>query len=316
MITNTREHKIINGFTRPKHPFQVFTLIFFIQLLCCVSIAIIPITNLIVQVRKFVNQIILASLFYFLAFMIFIYAFKTSYIDPTDDLIIQQRNGLNNGQEQELYDYFCQYCDSYVSGTTKHCKVCERCVSDFDHHCKWLNNCVGKKNYKEFFKLLVFVSLFGVIFIIFAVFSYFFESPKMMIWIWINLGLVSLLFMLNFNLMIFHFWLKFKGITTYAWIMQNRQQRFQQQVQIETPQRFCCSSKKTKRAQVNPRLDQEDDQNNNKQKIEIKSNEEQSQIKQQNVEIEGDSDSIPDKNSKRKCSSHTINPQINSQLQD
>ncbi|CAD8152491.1 unnamed protein product [Paramecium pentaurelia] len=310
MITSIREHKIINGFTRPKHPFQVFTMIFFIQLLCCVSIAIVPITDLLVQ-------IILASFFYFLALMIFFYAFKTSYIDPTDDLIIQQRNGLNVVQDQELYDYFCQYCDSYVSGTTKHCKVCERCVSDFDHHCKWLNNCIGKKNYQEFFKLLVFVSLFGINFIVFAIFSYFFQSPRMMIWIWINVGLVGLLFILNFNLMIFHFWLKFQGITTYSWIIQNRQKKFSQQVQIETPQKFCCSSKKTKKTQVNPNIEQEEDENENqKQKNEIKQNDEQSQIKKQNVEIEGDSDSIQDKNSKRKCSSHTINPQINSQLQD
>ncbi|CAD8153264.1 unnamed protein product [Paramecium octaurelia] len=308
MITSNREHKIVNGFTRPKHPFQVFTMIFFIQLMCCVSIAIVPITDLIVQ-------IILASFFYFLALMIFFYAFKTSYIDPTDDLIIQQRSGLNIPLDQELYDYFCQFCDSYVSGTTKHCKVCERCVSDFDHHCKWLNNCIGKKNYQEFFKLLVLVSLFGITFTIFAIFSYFFQSPRMMIWIWINVGLVGLLFILNFNLMIFHFWLKFKGITTYSWIMQNRQKKFQQQVQIETPQRFCCSSKKVRKAQVNPNLDQEEDENQ-RQNIEMKQNDEQSQIKQQNVEIEGDSDSIQDKNSKRKCSSHTINPQINSQIQD
>ncbi|CAD8067198.1 unnamed protein product [Paramecium sonneborni] len=316
MITNIREHKIINGFTRPKHPYQVFTIIFFAQLFCCVSIAILPITNLLFQVRNIVKQIILASLFYFLALMIFIYGFKTSYIDPTDDIIIQYRKGLNNGQDQELYDYFCQHCDCYVSVTTKHCKVCERCVQDFDHHCKWLNNCVGKKNYEEFFRLLVFVSLFGVTFIIFAVFSYFFETPQIMIWIWINVTLVSLFFLLNFNLMIFHFWLKFKGITTYKWIMQNRQKRFQQQIQNEIPNRFFCSLKKNKKTQVNPRLDQEENQSNKQQNIEIKQNEEQCQIKQQNVEIEADFDSIHHKNSKRKFSSHTINPQINSQLQD
>ncbi|CAD8057155.1 unnamed protein product [Paramecium primaurelia] len=236
---------------------------------------------------------------------------------PTQiQLMIQQSHKEMDQIYQELYDYFCQFCDSYVSGTTKHCKVCERCVSDFDHHCKWLNNCIGKKNYQEFFKLLVFVSLFGITFIIFAIFSFFFESPQMMIWIWINVGLVSILFLLNFNLMIFHFWLKFKGITTYAWIMQNRQRNFQQQqVQIETPPRFCCGSKKLRKTQVNPRIDEEDDENK-QQNIEVKQNDQQSQIKQQNVEIEGDSDSIPDKNSKRKCSSHTINPQINSQLQD
>lgn len=35
-----------------------------------------------------IKKIILAIIFYFLAVMIFYYAFLTSYIDPTDDRII------------------------------------------------------------------------------------------------------------------------------------------------------------------------------------------------------------------------------------
>ncbi|KAJ9709395.1 hypothetical protein PVL29_001055 [Vitis rotundifolia] len=38
---------------------------------------------------------------------------------------------------------------------SKHCRVCDKCVDHFDHHCRWLNNCIGKKNYRQFFALMV-----------------------------------------------------------------------------------------------------------------------------------------------------------------
>ncbi|KAI3732547.1 hypothetical protein L1987_63753 [Smallanthus sonchifolius] len=54
---------------------------------------------------------------------------------------------------------FCVLCDSQVKKNSKHCRTCNRCVEGFDHHCRWLNNCVGKKNYRSFILLLIFVLL-------------------------------------------------------------------------------------------------------------------------------------------------------------
>ncbi|KAI3679125.1 hypothetical protein L6452_38434 [Arctium lappa] len=54
---------------------------------------------------------------------------------------------------------FCALCDSQVKKHSKHCRTCDRCVEGFDHHCRWLNNCVGKKNYRTFILLLIFVLL-------------------------------------------------------------------------------------------------------------------------------------------------------------
>ncbi|CAH1447576.1 unnamed protein product [Lactuca virosa] len=54
---------------------------------------------------------------------------------------------------------FCVLCDSQVKKQSKHCRTCNRCVEGFDHHCRWLNNCVGKKNYRTFILLLIFVLL-------------------------------------------------------------------------------------------------------------------------------------------------------------
>ena len=57
------------------------------------------------------------------------------------------------------YDYMCDVCKTHVLDTAKHCGACNRCVNDFDHHCRWINNCVGSKNYKIFFKLIIFTFL-------------------------------------------------------------------------------------------------------------------------------------------------------------
>lgn len=54
---------------------------------------------------------------------------------------------------------FCVLCDYQVKKHSKHCRTCNRCVEGFDHHCRWLNNCVGKKNYRTFILLLIFVLL-------------------------------------------------------------------------------------------------------------------------------------------------------------
>ena len=45
-----------------------------------------------------------------------------------------------------------------------------RCVRNFDHHCKWLNNCIGERNYREFFRLLISVSLFSASYILFSLY--------------------------------------------------------------------------------------------------------------------------------------------------
>ena len=42
-----------------------------------------------------------------------------------------------------------------MSAGSKHCRRCDKCVADFDHHCVFLNNCIGGRNYPWFFGSLV-----------------------------------------------------------------------------------------------------------------------------------------------------------------
>ncbi|KAK4777860.1 hypothetical protein SAY87_018047 [Trapa incisa] len=51
--------------------------------------------------------------------------------------------------------FYCSLCEVEVFKYSKHCRVCNKCVDHFDHHCRWLNNCIGKRNYRQFFTLMV-----------------------------------------------------------------------------------------------------------------------------------------------------------------
>ncbi|KAG2446136.1 hypothetical protein HXX76_000733 [Chlamydomonas incerta] len=68
----------------------------------------------------------------------------TSYLDPSDPGLMGATDG----------EFFCGLCQASVARSSKHCRACDRCVEGFDHHCKWLNNCVGAKNYWHFFALI------------------------------------------------------------------------------------------------------------------------------------------------------------------
>ena len=71
---------------------------------------------------------------------------KAASVDPADD----------DGDDPEA-SLFCQMCDRNVRAGSKHCRTCDKCVEHFDHHCNWLNNCVGSRNYRSFFVLVTVV---------------------------------------------------------------------------------------------------------------------------------------------------------------
>jgi len=138
---------------------------------------------------------------------------------------------------------WCQYCLEHVHPHSKHCKACDKCVDIFDHHCKWLNNCIGRANYTVFFLSLIGVALLltlqagiGIWIlvrtgidsdgpetqrILKALKS--FSVTKIRIVISIYVGVLLLVDAGILQLMKFHLFLHYHNLTTYEWILYQRQ---------------------------------------------------------------------------------------------
>ncbi|XP_041125044.1 palmitoyltransferase ZDHHC1 isoform X1 [Polyodon spathula] len=151
----------------------------------------------------------------------------------------------------------CYLCEVDVSPKSKHCSACNKCVANFDHHCKWLNNCVGSRNYWLFLNSVI-SALLGILLVVIIalyVFVEFFADPTMLrsdkyfravrndsgMWfvflpvapvpttgpaipalaaITIALGLLSTI--LLSHLLIFHIYLMWNRLSTYAYITHQR----------------------------------------------------------------------------------------------
>ncbi|EAR90445.2 DHHC zinc finger protein (macronuclear) [Tetrahymena thermophila SB210] len=175
------------------------------------------------------------------AFYILILIFGTiaSYCNPIDDMITQQMNGIQIDENKKTHQ--CKICNLFVSEKTKHCGVCNKCVFEFDHHCEWLNNCIGSKNYKYF--ILLVCSLIGELLTSISYTAYslalysndyesyvqrseFSLSCKTFLGLSIAVIIINIVsFLFCLQLVLYHAWLKIKGITTYEHIVKNRKKQ-------------------------------------------------------------------------------------------
>ncbi|XP_041799138.1 palmitoyltransferase ZDHHC11 isoform X1 [Chelmon rostratus] len=160
-------------------------------------------------------------------------------------------------QPHVIQDLRCYLCDVKVGPKVKHCGVCNKCVEDFDHHCKWLNTCVGGRNYWCFFVALSSATLgvFLLIVVILFIFIQHYMDPNTLraapqfnsvlgngTWLVFlplapmktsSAGLLILAFvtvllsitclLLLGHLLGFHFYLFYKGISTYDYVKMQRQ---------------------------------------------------------------------------------------------
>ena len=78
--------------------------------------------------------------------------------DPADPGLLAKRKADKLGEPPppplEGAVNYCYLCEVQVRKRSKHCRRCNKCVDVFDHHCPWLNTCVGRTNYKYFLALL------------------------------------------------------------------------------------------------------------------------------------------------------------------
>ncbi|XP_039974763.1 palmitoyltransferase ZDHHC11 isoform X2 [Xiphias gladius] len=160
-------------------------------------------------------------------------------------------------QPHVIQDLHCYLCDVKVGPKVKHCGVCNKCVEDFDHHCKWLNTCVGGRNYWCFFVALSSATLgvFLLVVVILFIFIQHYLDPNILrtapqfgsipgneTWLAFlpiapirtsSAGLLILAFitvmlsitclLLLCHLLGFHFYLFYKGISTYDYVKMQRQ---------------------------------------------------------------------------------------------
>ncbi|KAM4017886.1 palmitoyltransferase ZDHHC1 isoform 1-T2 [Anomaloglossus baeobatrachus] len=154
----------------------------------------------------------------------------------------------------------CYICEVDVGAKSKHCSLCNKCVSNFDHHCKWLNNCVGGKNYWLFFNCLISAFLGTVLLSTISsyVFVAYFVDPAVLrtdqhfeaFWnlsdVWfvflpsapvetqasVILGLAALVSVMGLitilligQLLCFHIYLLWNKLSTYEYIMHQRQRQ-------------------------------------------------------------------------------------------
>jgi palmitoyltransferase len=129
---------------------------------------------------------------------------------------------------EEATEFECRVCQSRIGPSSKHCSHCNKCVEGFDHHCEWLNNCIGSTNYWLFFQIIVAYSIQACFLIIWLSLELTSKLPVRRSWPrWVNLA-ISVFYgcrlTMTLQLVSLHLYLQCKGITTYDFILESRNQ--------------------------------------------------------------------------------------------
>ncbi|KAK9737413.1 DHHC palmitoyltransferase [Popillia japonica] len=89
-------------------------------------------------------------------------------LEPTDsnvDTILERFcyfRGIQTYTRKNNRIRYCMKCKHIKPDRTHHCSSCKICVLKMDHHCPWINNCIHFDNYKIYFLLLIFTSIYCI----------------------------------------------------------------------------------------------------------------------------------------------------------
>lgn len=188
-------------------------------------------------------------LYSLVALIVWVSGFCTTLIDPSDPAVCARHHGSVRGEPPSPplpppplpAGRMCYLCDCRVAARSKHCRRCNKCVSIFDHHCPWINTCVGERNYRWFIATLASIVALNLVQIGASVdvcveladeskrerilASY---TTPMPLGLYASLLGVSLLvsavsaFLVS-QLLFFHFGLMARRVTTYEWILEQRE---------------------------------------------------------------------------------------------
>lgn len=154
----------------------------------------------------------------------------------------------------------CDYCIAYVQRGAKHCHSCNRCVADFDHHCNFVNNCIDGQIYRTFIGLLVSVlSLTGLVIAlnVLMIADAFSPDPSLLpeiedaygfndVVVAVICGVTALLALVLFGmigqLFSFHVLLIYKGMTTYDYIIHQRDKKESERNAAKTAEQMARQS--------------------------------------------------------------------------
>lgn len=131
--------------------------------------------------------------------------------EEVEYLPTQERYRLQGRVYVELR--YCTKCSRNQPLRAKHCRKCEHCIATHDHHCPWLGNCVGERNKREFYLYLWFQQILLGLLTALALRLILINKYKVVGWIFVVLGAVFNLFVLN--LLVFHSYLLPRNITTW-----------------------------------------------------------------------------------------------------
>ena len=129
-----------------------------------------------------------------------------------------------------------------VAPGSKHCRRCDKCVADFDHHCVFLNNCIGGHNYRWFLASLVaavaaaaahcaaaawllarsFVAVAATRAALRRAHTDHVSLTALRVIAGVTAAMALIAGLLSAELLAFHVYLRYKGMTTYDSIMARR----------------------------------------------------------------------------------------------
>ena len=157
--------KIISG----KKYYQIFISILLFSIPYSITISIQ------IKIKESLSLIISLTILYIITIF---NVFRGGFTDP--GILTRQNKDFFFSTNRPVIHYlinghilslnYCYSCCLYRPPRTSHCAICDNCVERFDHHCIWLGTCVGKRNYKFFYFLVLFLNLSALFEIIYGIY--------------------------------------------------------------------------------------------------------------------------------------------------